>query len=368
MKTKTKSLTFILIIFSLTFISCKQQGTEFSNIEQPTSLTRTGDDPNNPNNPNNPNDPSNPSDPNDPTDPNNPAVYAHASRTDLYIQNSEQKVDILWVVDDSGSMSGEQSDLASNFGTFINDFLMQSIDFKMAVTTTDSNTSFSQYDGKDGQNACNNSYLNSAYAASDEEDFKDKFSDCVDVGTDGSGTERGLNGAERYLQRHGSTFLRSDAYLIIMILSDEEDKSSKSVQNYVNSYSSFKGGNAGLVKVYSIVNSVQADIGSQYESIGTRYKQVSTLSNGVYASIRSQFSQTLSSFSTGILTLLSSFALSKNPSTDPGHDGITVVVDGVLANQYVYHPSANTIQFNNGYVPDTDAVIQVHYEYKYQVQ
>jgi hypothetical protein len=357
----TKLMTLMVIIFSLSIVSCKQQGTQFSIIEQPTSVTRTGDDPNNPN------------DPNDPGNGNGngnplPPVYVHTTKTDLFIQNAEQKVDILWVVDDSGSMAGEQTDLAANFDTFINDFIMQSIDFKMAVTTTDSNTSFSQYDGKDGQNACDNSLLTSAYASANESDFKDRFSDCVNVGTDGSGTERGLNGAERYLERYGNTFLRPDAYLIIMVLSDEEDRSSKSVQTYLNRFSSFKSNNAGLVKVYSIINANQGDIQSQYESIGTRYKQASTLSNGDFASIRSQFSQTLNSFSTGILTLLSSFSLNKIPSSDPGHDEIIVVVNGAFANEYVYNKPANIIQFNEGYIPATDSIIQVNYEYKYIVE
>ncbi|MBT7611041.1 MAG: VWA domain-containing protein [Bacteriovoracaceae bacterium] len=337
---REKFIGIIFIILSLGIVACNKQGTQFSNIEQPNTIIRNDDNP-----------------------IEDPPVYEHASKTDLYIQNSEQKVDILWIIDNSGSMEGEQSDLASNFGTFINDFLMQSIDFKMAITTTDSNISFSQYDGKDGQNACNNSYLTSSYAAANEEDFKDRFSNCINVGTDGSGTEKGLNGAERYLERHGATFLRPDAFLIIMILSDEEDKSSKSVQEYVNQYSSFKDENAGLIKVYSIINSTTGDIQSQYESIGTRYKQISTLSNGVFASIRSQFSQTLGLFSTGILTLLSSFPLSENPSTDPNHDDIFVQVNGVSASEYVFDPYANTIQFNIGYVPATDSIIQIEYQY-----
>jgi hypothetical protein len=348
MKIKGKKLTALMLLLAVfIFVSCKDIATDFNHFEQQNSSTT-----------------STPNDPNDPT-----AIdYAHAAVTDNFVQDAQQKVDFIWVIDNSASMAGEQAALASNFGTFINDFIMQTIDFKMAVTTTHSGNSFSEYDGKDGQNSCDNSYLTSAYANSDKNDFKERFAYCVDVGTKGSGKEKGLNGAERFLERYGATFLRPDAYLIIMILSDEEDKSSKPVQTYINNYALFKGGNTGLVKLYSIVNLNQEDLKSSYESIGLRYIQAASLSDGVFASIRSQFSQTLSSFSNEILTLLSSFALSKKRSSDPEHSAIAVYVDGALSSEYVYDYTANTIQFNTGFFPPTDSLIDVSYKYKYIVQ
>lgn len=49
---------------------------------------------------------------------------------------NRSKVDILWVVDNSGSMKNEQEALANNFEIFINDFIDRNLDFNMAVTTT----------------------------------------------------------------------------------------------------------------------------------------------------------------------------------------------------------------------------------------
>ncbi|MGM0556601.1 MAG: hypothetical protein ACQEVA_09520 [Myxococcota bacterium] len=47
-----------------------------------------------------------------------------------------ESVDILWVIDSSGSMCQEQKALADNFDAFIDDFGKQNIDFHMGVTTT----------------------------------------------------------------------------------------------------------------------------------------------------------------------------------------------------------------------------------------
>lgn len=58
---------------------------------------------------------------------------------DTYQQVSVRKVDILWVVDNSGSMGPKQARLAANFNGFIQQLVNANppIDFHIAVTTTD---------------------------------------------------------------------------------------------------------------------------------------------------------------------------------------------------------------------------------------
>ena len=74
------------------------------------------------------------------TPPPAPRPEAPAIQVDSFTGKESReasKVDILWVVDDSGSMRDEQEDLARNFDVFIKDFLEQKIDFQMGITTTD---------------------------------------------------------------------------------------------------------------------------------------------------------------------------------------------------------------------------------------
>src|SRR5690606_16535256 len=47
------------------------------------------------------------------------------------------KVDILFVVDNSGSMSNDQNILAQSFGDFIKSFKARDVDYQIGVTSTD---------------------------------------------------------------------------------------------------------------------------------------------------------------------------------------------------------------------------------------
>ena len=43
-------------------------------------------------------------------------------RVDTYAQQAASKIDVLWVIDDSGSMAPRQENLAKNFSSFIDVF------------------------------------------------------------------------------------------------------------------------------------------------------------------------------------------------------------------------------------------------------
>src|SRR5882724_6287677 len=47
------------------------------------------------------------------------------------------QLDILWVVDNSGSMAPLQTNMTTNFSSFISNFQTLGYDFRMAVTGTD---------------------------------------------------------------------------------------------------------------------------------------------------------------------------------------------------------------------------------------
>ena len=58
-------------------------------------------------------------------------------RTDSYAQLGASRVDVLWVVDNSGSMEPRQQQLADNFASFMTEFTRNAIQYRIAVTTTD---------------------------------------------------------------------------------------------------------------------------------------------------------------------------------------------------------------------------------------
>jgi hypothetical protein len=278
----------------------------------------------------------------------------YEQKTELFNQSESEtkKLDIVWIIDNSGSMSDEQSALGTNFSAFINDFITKDVDFKMAITTTD--TSSSSKKGK--MVTGSDTKLTSARAKANENQFKSDFRSLVKVGTSGSGAEKGLEASEGFMQKYASSFIRPDAYLAVVVLSDEEDQSSKSVKTYTDYLKSFKS-EAGLVKVYSIVDVRMSNKGS---GIATGYKRYADASNntaGIVADIREDFHRSLSDMGDSIINLLDSFALANTPV-----DGsLKVYVNGSQTSDYTYDSSSRSIKFNPNNLPPVGSEIKVTY-------
>lgn len=161
---------------------------------------------------------------------------------DSYEQLTLRKVDILWVVDTSASMEQEQIKLAQNFTSFIN-FLTSAqppIDFHLGVMTTDTEReneasgvgpgwlrhpqgapAAQHFIACDGGGSCNVGTPQQAVTA---------FQQVVQVGTDGNPVEKGLLAAmlgltEPVISTRNAGFLRDDASLYVIVVSDEEDSS-----------------------------------------------------------------------------------------------------------------------------------------------
>ena len=104
-------------------------------------------------------------------------------------------------------MGNEQDALARNFEVFINDFLTKGIDFKMAITTTDTATDYKEGLSK----ASLNNFLTSDAATTNENEFIQNFKDSIKVGTQGSGKERGIMASLAFMDRYAAeNYFRED--------------------------------------------------------------------------------------------------------------------------------------------------------------
>ena len=163
---------------------------------------------------------------------------------DVYTQLPVRKVDILWVVDSSGSMAPKQARLASNFQGFINQLVTANppIDFHIAVTSTDTDLAAGRGKlrpwtlGATSENyiSCTpmtgggvtcNTGPNLATAVT-------AFGQMSAVGINGSASERGLYAAYLALtdpinitNAVFDRFIREDAALYVVVVSDEDDAS-----------------------------------------------------------------------------------------------------------------------------------------------
>ncbi len=267
-------------------------------------------------------------------------------------KETNRKLDILWVVDSSGSMHDEQVELGKNFDLFIKNFMQKDIDFKMAITTTDTTPEFRgvMVDGSAEK-------LNSVAAKKDPELFIKSFNELVKVGTNGSGYEKGLEATEAFTEKHAESFFRKEAYLAVVIISDEEDQSEKSPVEYVQGLKKLKA-NPGLVKVYSIVDKTLSNPEPSITRGFERYAKASEASASPVLDIRHPFTETLSEISDSIINLLDRFALANKPI-----DGsLQVFVNGKQTTDYSYESSSQSILFNPGSLPAAGAKIVVKYK------
>lgn len=184
----------------------------------------------------------------DPTMENNNFAINTPRQCDVFQQLSVRKVDILWVVDSSGSMAPKQARLAASFNGFINQLVTANppIDFHIAVVTTDtddpaqrgalrpwtlgprSGDHIACIPQMAGGTLCNTSTTVAGATASAAQAF-DQMSL---VGTSGSAQERGLlavylalTNAANISTPSSEKFIRSDAALYVIVVSDEDDSS-----------------------------------------------------------------------------------------------------------------------------------------------
>ena len=275
-------------------------------------------------------------------------------RAEMFTQNTAQNgdVDILWVIDDSGSMADEQDALGKNFQSFINQFIEKNIDFKMAITTTDGTSA------RNGRMVGDSSKLTRASAKGNKTAFLNNFTKWVKVGTSGSGVEQGLKTSTSFTDRYASSFLRPEAYLIVVYISDEEDQSDKKVSEYLAKLQALKV-NKGMVKAYSIVS--VKNYGYQWETIGKRYMEVSTATAGAIGDIKKDFSSTLLDMGGKIVNLMDSFALNESPYQDQ----VEVFVNNTkVASGYVFNAAQRTVKFDANSLPAEGSKVEVRYKVK----
>ncbi len=135
------------------------------------------------------------------------SVQANKSESFLQTASASGLLDILVVVDNSGSMKEEQVNLSSKMMPLLS--YVQNSDWKIGVVTTDPN---------DG---CLRGLIKK-----NDQNASQMFSAAVNAGIQGSGNERGIyqavNGLKGECNTQGS-WLRSNSTLAVLIVSDEDN-------------------------------------------------------------------------------------------------------------------------------------------------
>lgn len=293
-----------------------------------------------------------------------------ARQVDNFEQLGKPKVDILFVIDNSGSMGDEQTALSANFSAFIQFAEAQAIEYQLAVTTTDVDSG-----GELGRFVpVTGSPTDRIVTPQTQPSPEAVFVDNVNVGINGSATEKGLEAAYLALSNplifgHNAGFLRNDAVLSVIFVSDEQDYSSQTVPFYINFLLSIKGfRNTNLFTASAIVGDSPGGCNGAGGSAddGARYVEVANRTGGVFQSIcTSDWSRSLEDLSTTAFGFKSRFFLDNQPVIST----IVVELDGVPIPatspegtvNWSYDYATNSVNFSPFATPEPGAEIQVEY-------
>ena len=141
-------------------------------------------------------------------------------------RNRKPELDMIFVIDNSGSMAEEQHNLVVNLDRFLNEFLNNDIKFHIAVTTTDSSNRLA------GGFICNYGRCKGRKIRQIDR-VKSLLKPAIRAGIRGSWTERSFQPVLD-LKRTHPEFFRKKAVLAMFFLTDEEEQSRFSEDDFIN--------------------------------------------------------------------------------------------------------------------------------------
>ncbi|MBK9293021.1 MAG: VWA domain-containing protein [Oligoflexia bacterium] len=274
------------------------------------------------------------------------------------------QVDLLLVVDNSGSMGSKQAQLASGFVGFIDYLVASQFDFRIAITTMDMSSG-----GAKGNFVGNPKVLSKSTP-----DLRNAFINNMNLGTNGSDLSRGFEAmqsslSDSKLNGTNSGFFREEALLAIIFMSDEDDNDSSNWQNYAdfldNRKPMFPWGYRGWLVNSIVVKELSNKCltYNQFASAGYGFMNLSNISEGIIESIcEADLVGATANLRARIAEILTQFHLNREPDVAT----IRVYINGVLipqdpVNGWTYNPVGYTILFHGNSVPAANANVTVSF-------
>lgn len=307
---------------------------------------------------------------------------SNANQVDSFVQEAGAKVDVLFVVDNSGSMMEEQQSLGANFAAFMSSATASGVDYHIGVTTTGLDASsggWSQCSGgaEGGESGrlfpVNNS--SPRIITPQTPNAAGVFANNTHVGVC-HWNEQGLEAAYRALSDPllhslddprtpqandgNGGFLRDEARLAIIFVTDEEDFSSQPVPFYETYFKTLKNNDPGKLSISAIAGPADLSSCSTASSSGTRYIQLANSTGGVVESICTpNWADSLKKLSDTTFGPKRTFPLSDVPADTTQ---IVVRVNGTeVTTGWHYDGPSNSIVFDQGAAPAPGSYIEVNY-------
>ena len=253
-------------------------------------------------------------------------------------------VDILWVIDTSGSMFRYELDLLAGIEAMLN--ALPESGWRLAMAS----------------NAPDKAQVEAQFPLVPGDDIDDAI-DMYDAMLRGH-TEEGFDAAYEYIvnNTYAATWMRSDAALLVVMVSDEEEQSNDYFSN-VDDFNSWYGGlRGGSTFLSSIVNVDPADtICSPAPSsinIGYRYMEATNHFGGITVDICD------TDWSAGVTDASNSidpYEYLELTHVTTNEDTMRVFINGALNWDWYYQSSDNTVYFT--VIPGAHDHVEIAYHY-----
>lgn len=320
------------------------------------------------------------------------------AQTDEFTQTHATQVDILWVIDNSASMNEEQAAISTNASLFTDKLLAASVDFHLMMISTNASAD---------AELTNNCLVSGAPAPFLTNVTADSFASCAQTSIPGGGPEEGIEASVRAINPNyvngalNPNFLRSDADLEIVYVSDEEDQPDPAswaaaaditpalrqslmsemtqnladggrlrdgreayfplIQNHIDFFRNLKGPDRRF-RAHAIVLPTIDGSGchsrTNGEEAGLRYKNLAVMTGGTVSDICEDWSSTMDSLGLQASGLRRCFQLSHVPHSNAS---ITVSIDGVVQDTGYTLTPPDQICFDT--IPRVDSTISITYAF-----
>lgn len=274
------------------------------------------------------------------------------------------KVDVVMMIDNSSSMDLYQNKLANEVPAMVANLNSLGMDYRIVVVTSDMRTG-----GNGGVFVGSPKVLSKGNPS-----LVSLLTSRIKNGSGGSDLERGIESirsvlSPSYLAGEGAGFLREDALLAIIALSNEDDYSSGSTQSFADFLETVKPPFTNYTKAW-VVNFIgvpsmdsMCSSGLDYKEPGLRWMDLATKSQGRVESIcNSSLSFAVENVKKRIIEIITDFKLGRKPVLET----IKVYLNGSLipqstVNGWEYIEDGFLIRFHGTAVPGADVRIKVDF-------
>lgn len=313
------------------------------------------------------------------------------------------KIDLLFIVDNSGSMDEEQANLSASFNNFIGEFTDKELNFQIGVISTDTVTTAAHWTNSPYNNFNNSGRGTLLYRKTSgyqkiltsfmpDATVKTQFANNVLIGTNGSGAESGILSATQFLDTArlagwNNGFIRSDAFLSIIVVSDEDESYGNTNSTYIKNNTTDKNaringflaaldtakgvvdGDRSRIRFDAVVatdfsfcnNAVPGSVISA-SAVGTVYMEVAQTLSGVSVPVCTDFSSAIADIAEELVVATTRFHLAQPP--DGPINGVYVNEGAVphdATNGWQYLSASQEIEFRGTAIPSAGASIRVDY-------